>query len=291
MYLPHIIQTYIMNIHTYKLPSDPYFQSKLKKVKDLVENGDEDDTYFLKIDSCPVVSMYVKAGKYKSTGSSKRDYHIHFEGEPEAFPKKPAFGKETEKMGYQFHLDGARDRSDRDSSIPYAPLDFGTYKELFHNVCRHIDRALHDNHGIKTYEDGNVTNTKFTNVFYLHVCDIFNIFVSEKTGVEKPLVLLQTPLLEEVKMTSKNDLIHSMLTDYERQFLFEEIDFFYMCYAYFGNFSFVPLRTYVNKGSTVFKKSKFFMNNNHFVKHQRGKLMEIHVHNEGLGSKIAYRTM
>jgi hypothetical protein len=203
----------------------------------------------------------------------------------------PAFGKETEQMGYQFHLDGARDCLNRDASVTYAPLDFHTYKDLFHNVCCHIDRALHANHGIKVYEDGNMKNTKFTNVYYLHVCNVLNIFKSKETNTDKPIITIQTPLLEEVKMSSKNDLIHSMLTDDELDFLFKEIDFFYACFAYFGNFSFVPIRTYVKQDCVVFKKSRFFMNNSHFVKHQRRKLMEIHVHNEGLGSKIAYRTM
>jgi hypothetical protein len=110
--------------------------------------------------------MYIKAGKYKTDKPNKQSYHIHFEGEPVPFPTVPVLGRETERLGYRFQLEKASDCLDEDTSVPFAPLDFDMYKNVFHNVCHHIDRTLYNNHGVKVYKDGNIGNTRFTNLYH-----------------------------------------------------------------------------------------------------------------------------
>ena len=69
------------------------------------------------------------------------------------------------------------------------------------------------------------------------------------------------------------------------------IDFFYLCYSYYGNNSFVPIRTRVLEDNLILKEGYFFTNNNHFVLHQIGKLKEFNQNDKNIEAKVKYRTV
>ena len=71
----------------------------------------------------------------------------------------------------------------------------------------------------------------------------------------------------------------------------KHVDFLYVCYAYYGNNSFVPIRTRVSITSTELKEASFFMNDNHFILHQIGKMKEFNQNDNRQDYRILYRTI
>lgn len=58
-----------------------------------------------------------------------------------------------------------------------------------------------------------------------------------------------------------------------------------------GNYSFIPIRTTVTKTDMYLKRSMFFMNNDHFTSHQKGKLMAFNASENKPFSKMIYRSI
>lgn len=88
-----------------------------------------------------------------------------------------------------------------------------------------------------------------------------------------------------------NDLEMRHLNNDLVDFVHLHIDYLYTCYTYYGNHSFVAIRTKVPKNSNVFIQSSFFMNDDHFVNHQKGKMIEFNQNELSLESKIMYRSI
>jgi hypothetical protein len=273
-----------------RLPLDEAFQRKLRTATTLSENGEEGDVHFVQVSHCPVTSLFLITGEARDN-SNLHHVTLRIVGQTAEYPPFPANMYSSQKKGYKYHLEKARELYEADNSLGFSPLDFQTYREMFMNICQHIDAALRANHGIKCYHDGNVNNDRFSNTFFMHVCDVLNILKCERNNSPVPTVYIQTPLLEHVSFEWRNILIHSMLTEYELEFLYKEIDYFYTCYCHFGNFSFLPIRTRVDQDCTVFVRSSFFTNNDHFIEHQRGKMKELNQNYTEIPTMIAYRSM
>jgi hypothetical protein len=51
--------------------------------------------------------------------------------------------------------------------------------EQLHEICMIIEDAIHENHRILCFSDGDMTNHDNRNTFYLHICDILNVMVKK----------------------------------------------------------------------------------------------------------------
>jgi hypothetical protein len=257
------------------LPTDDQFRTKLNTARRLCENGVEGDLHFVQVSHCPVTSLYLITGPLREDSNTVHQTNMRLVAQPDNFPEFPRTMYSSQQKGYKYHLEKCRDAYELDNSVGFNPLDFQTYRETFMNICGHIDTVLHQYHGIKCYNDGNLNNNMFSNMFFMHVCGVLNILKCETKGQAMPLVFVLTPMMEVVLSEWRNVLVHSMLTEYELHFLIKEIDYFYTCYAYFGNYSMLPIRTQVSEDCDVFVRSSFFTNNDHFVEHQMGKMKEL----------------
>jgi hypothetical protein len=242
------------------LPTDDQFRTKLNTACTLCENGAAGDLHFLQLSHCPVTSLYLVTGPLREDSNTLHQTNMRVVAQPDNFPEFPRTMYSSQQKGYKYHLEKCRDAYKQDNSVGFNPLDFQTYREtLFMNICRHIDAALCQHHGIKCYNDGNLSNNTFSNVFFMHVCNILNMLKCEKKGQAMPIIFVVTPTFEVALSKWKNVLVHSMLTVYELQFIMKEIDYFYTCYAYFGNFIMLPIRTQVIENCDVFVRSSFFI--------------------------------
>jgi hypothetical protein len=273
------------------LRNNPILQHKLAVATRLAENGNPGDTHFVQVSACPLSSVTLTTGQLRNGSTTEHEVHMHMKGPPAVFPDYPRTMQVAKENGYKLYKQNLRRRSRSSPSVHYSPVSFRQYSEMFHNICQHIDIAVRDNHGVKCFVDGDVDNNVLTNIFYLHACDILNLLKCDYKHEPLPTVYLDTPLLESIPENTKNILVHSMLTEYELKFLIEEIDYFYFCYAFHGNFSYLPIRTQVPNDCSVFVQSKFFTNNDDFIAHQRGKLSELNDNQENVITRVVYRSV
>ena len=255
---------------------------RIETIKKIAEQGDEGDVSFIEISSYPLVSLLIISGERYSENETKRKIHLEYKTQPSCFPTYNISSVGPEKIGYdKYMLDNVEDKK---------KMTLDEYSNKFNIVCSNIDKAIRKYHGIKCYEDGNEGNTSTANVFILHVCDVMNILHCKRNG-GMPTLFLKTRLLKEICSNAIFEFLSTYFNENSTKFLFNNIDYFYLCYAYFGNYSFVPIRCMVDDESTSFKESKFFTNNPEFVYHQMGKMKAFNQTNEKTISKFVYRSI
>lgn len=255
--------------------------AKINIVKRMAEDGEEGDESFLEISCCPVVSLFITTGSTRSDGSDKRNLHLDYKMEPSCFRNFNYSSIGPERIGYDIYTKVTCDED---------KISLKEYGTLFNSVCSDIDRAIKTYHGIKCFEDGDDKNETIANVFILHLCDVLNIIHSQ-TSEMNPTLFLKTGLLKVLRRKTTYEFLETYVKGKNIDFLMKNIDVFYLCYAYFGNYSFVPIRTLVAHDSVVFKESKFFSNNPHFVRHQVGKMKSFNQNNRPRTSKMIYRSI
>ena len=169
-------------------------------------------------------------------------------------------------------------------------MNIEQYKAKLYDVFEGIDNAIRTNHGIKCYADGDMSNLDNRNIFYLHICNVLNLMVKKKqhSNVE---VVINSSMLKDMPENITNDFERYFLKQTNEEFLYSEIDFVYYCYGYLGNTSFIPIRSKIDANDDIFFMSRFFINNNHFKKHQYGKLQEINQNGCGFICQLAYRSI
>ena len=187
-----------------------------------------------------------------------------------------------ETMGYDKYL--------RDSKKKGVEITIDQYKRSLYSLFEDIDKSIAKYHGVRCFEDGCISNRTYPNVFYLHICDVLNI-IQNRMKNRSTEMEVKSDMLVAVSSIMKNDFESTYLRSENNDFLLCHIDFVYYCYAYVGNKSFIPIRTKTYNNCDVFESSKFFMNNEHFVMHQYGKMQEINQNGCGNISKIAYRSI
>ena len=119
-----------------------------------------------------------------------------------------------------------------------------------------------------------------------------NIMIEARNNTT-PKVQLKTALLKDLpeSVAVVNEFSYKYLEKKHLEFMIIHMDFFYLCYGYYSNHSFMPIRTSVPGNSSIFKVSSFFMNDDHFVNHQKGKIIEFNQNEANLISRIMYRTI
>ena len=256
----------------------------LHLVKELAENAEEGSTFFIEVSYQPLVSLFVTTGKVIKDQPDKHSVHLRFVSEPHHYSEVLNEVKVTDTYVLGFNLYNQL----TDNIIN--KLEMVDYKKKFDKVCKELDVAKKKYHGICCYEDGEELNASISNVFILHICDIMNLLVCKENGII-PQVELGTNLLKEIgnKVCIANEV--AFITKSNSDFFMRHIDHFYVCYAYVSNTSFTPIRTRVNKDSSIFVRSSFFTNDDHFNNHQAGKLNLFNQNNEQITSRMIYRSI
>ena len=256
---------------------------RMSNAKKCAETSEEGTVSFLELSMYPLVSLFITTGAKKSESSPDRHIHFRYVMEPTTFSKFELADLSVQRIGYEKYLTQL-------SSSDDDRLCFDEYKTKFNSTSDELNSFIYKYHGWKCFEDGDVTNSTSTNIIILHLCDVMNI-IQCKEGNVVPDVYLKTNLLSSLDSRLCNLLDIALVGEGNMKFFLFNIDYFYICYGYFGNTSFVPIRTTVDSASTVFQEGSFFTNNEHFRNHQEGKLMELNQNEENMITKMVYRSI
>jgi hypothetical protein len=252
------------------------------------ENGHEGLVTFAAMSSNPVQSMFLTTQEERDDGTGLRNFHLHIVSQPSNYPDTPRDMNLTQREGYRRYLRRVLVEQ-RGNGIDVVPLSISEWRSRFMEVAAVIDESIRDCHGVQCHEDGDLNNHHVSNVFYMHVCDIMNIYQRRLIG-EAPVLYLPSPTLDQIKLETRNMLTDRMLNRRQLNFFLQEIDFFYNCFAYFGNYSFVPIRTLVEEMGDTWPTATFYTHDNHFREHQEGKLNVIERDQNRMFSRVCYRT-
>ena len=182
---------------------------KIAICKSIAEDAQEGDVNFVEISSFPLVSLYIATGAPTSEDKRKKSVHMDFRNEPNSFPTFNVHSIGPEKMGYDKYILSIDDNE--------VQLSLVEYTMMFTSTCKDIDAAISKYHGVKCFEDGNVSNDTTSNVFFLHVCDVMNI-ISCKRNNTTPVLFIKTGLLKEIKKEVSYDSIYDFIKIENREF-------------------------------------------------------------------------
>jgi hypothetical protein len=285
------INFYQTNMNAFGMLSSlsPEFKKKLTEVRGRAEKAETGTCNFLEINANPVTSLYLITGNKKDDGSNEKDIHMTFEQQPSDFPTMPNTNLACDKQGYKMYLTKVKNDYDLGMIERFAPIKFDEWKQMQYHLREIIDELIKMNHGIKCFEDGDTNNNDIRNVIFLHVCDVFNILMNKKRNKTTTL-LIKTQLLKEIKPSMVDFLTSEILNETYMNYLVDNIDHMYTNYCYYGNGSFLPIRTHIAEDDPVFKNSRFFMNSIHYAKHQRGKLNYVNQTQKGTMNACVFRT-
>jgi hypothetical protein len=232
--------------------------------------------------------MFLTTQELKDDDSGKHHYGMHIVGQPPNFPNTPRNMNLMQREGYSRYLRQVLVR-DRENGIHIIPLSINEWRKDFMTVISVIDRAIRANHGVKCFEDGNMQNNEVGNVYYMHTCDIMNVYMRRMQN-EVPVIYLPSPSLNSIRIETRNELTDSLFSTNQLKFFVQNIDFLYNSYAYFANYSFIPIRTLL-EADDVFITASFYTHDNHFRTHQEGKLEVIERDQRYDLATIKYRTV
>lgn len=267
------------------------WQRRLNNAKECAEQGKEGDTFFLQVSSTPLVSLFITTGSELDPVTNKRKVDLRFVGQPSTYPTPIDDEYNLERVGYERFIGAATTNLSKEVKDKFVSLSMTDYRRLFKSTVANIDASIQKYHGIKCFRDGDITNRKVNNIFFLHICDIFNIMVAKEADYI-PTIKIRSALFQNISNNNIcNEFEEEFLESPNRDFLLYHIDFFYMIYCYYSNHSFMAIRMNVYKHSTIFKQSSFFTNERHFIDHQYGKLKEFNQNNKHLQSRVMYRSI
>jgi hypothetical protein len=267
----------------------PEKQRQLALLKNAALHSEKGTAHFFELDSCPVFSMFLITGDMKDDGSNERDLEMKFVNQGDHYPTILVKKDDVSNFAYGDYIRKKLTEYASDQSIPIEILSLSRYIEEYESVLHVLQACIRDNHGVRCFENGDMTQDVYGNVYFLHICDVINIYVNKKKGLRTKLVL-KSQLLDEIKDEMKDVLFSKLLKGKKLEIFDYQVDVFYMIMCYYCNHSFIPIRTYIDSKSDVFLKSRFFMNDNHFVRHQNGKMSTINFVNPGKMSTVLYRS-
>jgi hypothetical protein len=265
-----------MTSRTTGLPRDPFWRSKFELIKRLTREGNEGDRYFLQVTKVPLTCMYLESGQVNPNGNgTDREINMRLVGQPDHFPTVPDGQIAMISEGYRRHIARAVRTVQNNGPNATRIMPFPFWKVAFQSITDVIDNLIAPHHGVCCHIDGDISNQDYDNLHYLHVCDVINIVGCRQNNLPLPEVVVQTPMFTNITSTMVEVLTSHCLNETQLEFFYNELDFFYTLYGYYVNGSFLPIRTLVENDSTIFPESSFFMNDDHFVNHQIGKLEEL----------------
>jgi hypothetical protein len=271
--------------------SDPQFRDKLDRLTQTARTANQGDTNFIQVKFCPVVSLFLETGNMKQDPEEGREVHMRVVNQPEHYPDPINEILGIHRHLYSLYMRKLHERYENDNTVGFSPIEFNKWKTKFMDITDIIDAAIYSNHGIKCYEDGDCTNNHISNVIYIHVCDIINLYITKLRSLPRPNVVVVTQLLESFPENITDELTTKLLSYKKLKTLVKYIDLFYIFYAYYGNFSFIPIRGALNRELlNEMPHSSMFMNDEHFVNHQCGKMMQLNVDNPAMQTVAYYRS-
>jgi hypothetical protein len=266
------------------------WEEKLSHQCELAKTSGEGTERFVEMSSNPMRHTWVVTGSKKNDGTDEHEVQTRMVGQPANYPVTPRTKQEVLKEGYRRYLTRSITRHQTSGNGSFTALMFEQWVEKFNAVTVAVDAAVRDCHGVKCYEDGQIGNEDPTNVFFMHACDVFNIYM-QRINNNVPELFITTSSLRTLWVTSRNMLTDSIMTREELDFMVQEIDFLYTCFCYYGNFSFLPIRTQVASNSMIFSSSSFFTNDDFFKEHQRGKFLQVSQDHQRVFTPVCYRTI
>jgi hypothetical protein len=271
--------------------SDPQFRAKLDALTENARSANLGDTHFLQVKFCPVISLILETGEMKEDPQEGREIHMRVIDQPDHYPEAINDIVGIHRHGYSLYMRKLHDAYEADNSIGFDPISLQEWKRRILSITDVIDATIYQNHGIKCYEDGNSRNNHISNVIYIHVCDILNLYMTGLKNLPSPRVVVVTQLLERFPEGMVDILTTDLLDTQKLNLLVEHIDFFYMFYAYYGNFSFIPIRSRLHcRLMDQMPHSSMFMNDEHFIRHQNGKMKQLNIDNPMMQTVAYYRS-
>ena len=202
------------------------WQRRLNNAKECAEEGKEGDTFFLQVSSTPLVSLFITTGSEVDPATNKRKVDLRFVGQTTNYPTNIDSQYNMDRVGYGSFITAATNNTNLEIKEQFESISMSEYKRLFQSTCGNIDASIQHYHGIKCYRDGNSTNTVLNNIFFLHICDIFNIMVA-KLNDYIPTIKIRSALFQNLSHNNISNEFEDMFLDPElRDFLVCHIDFF-----------------------------------------------------------------
>ena len=260
----------------------PEMVIRLANAKALAQTSIEGTISFIELSCYPMVSLFITTGACTSQDSIERELHLRYVRQPSTFPLFNLHELSPHHIGFEVYRSLL-------SSLNNDVVSFNEYRVKFDSVTDEINRAISRYHGLMCYEDGDCTNKMCSNIIILHICDVMNIMTSANNN-SIPELYLKTSSLCTLDQRLCNQIELNFISSINTQFFLENIDYLYTCYAYFGNMSFVPIRTLVPLDSRTYRQASFYTNNSYYQQHQKGKLMEFNQNEKSDMAKVVYRS-
>ena len=148
------------------------WQQRLCNAKKAAEEANEGDVAFLEVSRVPLVSLFITTGKMKDRLNKKRSVDLRYVTQHSSYPKNIESMSESDNKGYQEFKRVVESRK----ISKFYNMTFGEYKVMFQRTCIHIDQSIRQYHGVQCHIDGDTKNLSIDNCYFLHICDIFNLF-------------------------------------------------------------------------------------------------------------------
>jgi hypothetical protein len=281
-----------MSTQTPSFPMDYFWKSKLALIQKLTKEGNEGDRHFLQVTKVPLTCMYLEAGAIDPNGNgTDRKVHMRLVGQPENYPVVPDGQIAMTNEGYRRHVARVVSSHQANENDTSTVTPFALWSAKFLSITNVIDNLIAPHHGVCCHIDGNTSNESLDNLHYLHVCDVINIIGRKTTSRPLPGVVVTTPMFTRVPETMVDVLSTICLNEHQLEFFLTELDYFYVLYGYYVNGSFIPIRTSVDTDDELFVHSSFFMNDEHFLNQQRGKLQELNRTENTITDNIMFRSI
>ena len=261
----------------------PEMNMRLANTKQIAETSKEGTIFFMELSYYPLISLFIRTGGRKEETQNIKHLHLRYVNEPSDYPQFDLENKSPHQLGYENYTTLTQHNNN-------TKLSFNSYRTLFDAVVDQINGSISKYHGYLCYEDGDITNGSTRNIIILHVCDVINI-ISCQSEDRIPPLYIKTRLMSELDPRMCRELDVTFSTNEIKELFMLQMDFFYVTYAYFGNTSFVPIRTSVDNQSVILNNSAFFTNDDHFVNHQHGKLKELNQTEHNSITRIVYRSI
>ena len=148
------------------------------------------------------------------------------------YPEIPNSNQQMEDWIYKMYVERKADMdTTKGINIEKGPtLEHHEFMKKFTEVTTCIDDVVKDFHGIKCFDDGDLENHNPTNWYYLHICDVINVIVCNKTQ-RHPHIIVGSTMLTSIKTTFKiTGLELSNKENVNHEFFMDYIDIFYLCY-------------------------------------------------------------
>lgn len=152
-------------------------------------------------------------------------------------------------------------------------ITYDKFKFKLQEMIDIINRAIELDHGILCHRDGRKDDAPLKDKVLLHVADVIILFVHDIKGhLGAAKFWLQTDGSDSVNTLVLDNPFVRSLTEPQKRFLFYNADFFYVVYAYWGNYSILPCRMEV---PAMLEKASMLYQSERFKRHHEGKLEQL----------------